>query len=108
MVIFDTLSDQKKELPTDKTLKMFVCGPTVYDYPHIGNARTFVFFDMFVRYLRSQGVKVNYLQNITNVDDKIIQRAKDEGITWQEIGERYEKIFRENLKQLHVTSVDTF
>lgn len=108
MKIYDTLSGEKNTLPEGRLIKMFVCGPTVYDYPHIGNARTFVFFDMFARYLRSQGIEINYLQNITDIDDKIIQKAKDENTTWQEVGERYEKIFMQNLKDLNVTTVDTF
>lgn len=115
MNIYDTLSGEKKELvqPTyfgifKKPIRMFVCGPTVYDYPHIGNARTFVFFDMFVRYLRSQGFKVNYLQNITNVDDKIIQRAADESTTWEKISERFEAAFHDYNRRLGIISVDTF
>src|SRR3989344_2024429 len=58
--------------------KLFVCGPTVYDDAHIGHARTYIFFDFFVKYLRSAGYKVKYVQNITNIDDKIIARAKAE------------------------------
>ena len=112
MRIYDTLSGEKKELvqpkEPEKALNLFVCGPTVYDHPHIGNARTFVFFDMFVKYLRSQGMKVFYLQNITNVDDKIIQRAIDEGTTWDAIAERYEKSFMEYNRRLGITNVDTF
>ncbi len=100
MVIFDTLSGEKKELPTGREIKMFVCGPTVYDYPHIGNARTFVFFDMFAKYLRSTGIKLTYLQNITDIDDKIIQKAKDEGTSWREVSKKYEEIYRANLEAL--------
>jgi cysteinyl-tRNA synthetase len=84
MKIFDTLSGTKKELVNKsdgKPINLFVCGPTVYDYPHIGNARTFVMFDILIRYLRSRGFNIFYLQNITNVDDKIIQRAIDEKTT---------------------------
>lgn len=115
MYIFDTLSGEKKELRQPRRfgifprpLNLFVCGPTVYDYPHIGNARTFVFFDMFVKYLRSQGFKIFYLQNITNVDDKIIQRAIDEKTTWDAIAQRYEDVFMEYNRRLGITSVDTF
>ena len=102
MRIFDTLSGDKKELvqPQGRPLSIFVCGPTVYDYPHIGNARTFVFFDMFTRYLRSRGVSLNYLQNITNIDDKIIQRSIDEKIGWEDVARKYEDIYYTNLKSL--------
>ncbi len=115
MRIFDTLSGEKKELRQPRRLgifprplNIFVCGPTVYDHPHIGNARTFVFFDMFVRYLRSQGFSVFYLQNITNVEDKIIQRAINEHTTWEVIAKRYEDSFMEYNRRLGITSVNAF
>lgn len=108
MQIFDTLSGTKKELvqPEGRPINMFVCGPTVYDEPHIGNARTFVQFDIVARYLRSRGFKLFYLQNITNIDDKILDRAQQEGVAWSEISARYETIFREGLERLGVTSID--
>jgi cysteinyl-tRNA synthetase len=110
MKIFDTLTGEKKELvqPKDRPLNLFVCGPTVYDYPHIGNARTFVFFDMFVRYLRSRDLKVFYLQNVTNVEDKIIQRAIDEKTTWDAVANRFEQAFYDYNEKLGITSVDKF
>lgn len=115
MRIYDTLSGEKKELVQPKILglfkrpiRMFVCGPTVYDHPHIGNARTFVFFDLFVRYLRSRGFVITYLQNITDVDDKIIQRAADEHTDWQTVAKRYETAFMDYNKRLGITSVDAF
>ncbi|MDE2019873.1 MAG: cysteine--tRNA ligase [Patescibacteria group bacterium] len=76
--IYDSLSRQKEPLPEQKKLRLFVCGPTVYDYSHIGHARTYIFFDFFAKYLQSRGYEVNYLQNITNIDDKIIRRAAEE------------------------------
>lgn len=81
MLIFNTLTRSLEELkPRDgRRLKVFVCGPTVYDYIHIGNARTFVFFDAAVKYLRYRGYSVFYLQNITDLDDKIINRGKETG-----------------------------
>ena len=120
MKIFDTLTGEKKELvqpaspnasqggPKDRPLNLFVCGPTVYDYPHIGNLRAFLSFDIIVRYLRSRGFSIFYLQNITDIDDKIIQRAKDEAVTWQQVSQKYEDIFRKNLQQLNITSVDQY
>lgn len=110
MKVFNTLSDGKKELeiPSRRALRLFVCGPTVYDYPHIGNARTFMVFDIFARYLRSKGVKLAYLQNITDIDDKIIDRANEQNTDWEEIARRYEKIFLENMKALGIKSVDMY
>src|SRR5215813_10085125 len=79
--VFNTLSGQKEDLVPLKpmTLGIYVCGPTVYSYVHIGNARTFTSFDVIVRYLRYRGFKVTYVRNYTDVDDKIIQAAKESG-----------------------------
>ena len=77
--LWNTLSREKEPLPDRKELRLFVCGPTVNDYAHIGHARTYIFFDFLARYLRAQGRDVFYLQNITNIDDKIIRRAAEEG-----------------------------
>ena len=82
MKIYNTLTRKKEVLKPlaaarGEKLRLFVCGPTVYDFSHIGHARTYIAFDAFVRYLRSTKYEVFYLQNITDVDDKIIQRAKE-------------------------------
>jgi cysteinyl-tRNA synthetase len=75
---------------------MYVCGPTVYNYFHIGNARVFITFDTFRRYLKYRGYKVIYVQNFTDIDDKLIKRAKEEGVTVKEIAEKYiEEYFRD-------------
>jgi cysteinyl-tRNA synthetase len=108
VTLYNTLSGKKEPLPDEPKLRLFVCGPTVYDRPHIGNARTFVTFDLFVRYLRSQKKNVFYLQNITDVDDKIIDRAREEKTTWDDVARRYEAIFLKNMKDLGVISVDRY
>lgn len=107
MKIYNTLSEKKEALPrpNNRPVRLFVCGPTVYDYPHIGNARTFLVFDLFVRYLRNRGIRVYYIQNITDVDDKIIARANEQGVSWKDISMTYEKIYRSNLKALNATSI---
>jgi len=107
---YNTLS-RKKEVfkPINKgKVNMFVCGPTVYSYMQLGNAKTFIQFDFIARYLRSIGHKVFYLQNITDIDDKIINRAKEEEKDWKEIKEKYEKAFLENVKKLGINSVDKY
>ncbi|MDP3948024.1 MAG: cysteine--tRNA ligase [bacterium] len=110
MLLYNTLSQKKERLlkPKGRALKMFVCGPTVYDDPHIGNARTYLAFDAFTRYLRSTGQEVYYLQNITDVDDKIIARAREEGVPAKEIARRYERIYLRNMRDLGISSVDRY
>ena len=91
MKIYNTLTRRKEEFaPIEEgKVRMYVCGPTVYNYFHIGNARPFVVFDTMRKYLEYRGYKVKFVQNFTDVDDKIINRAKEEGITAQEVGEKY-------------------
>lgn len=91
MKIYNTMSGKKEEfVPIDKNeVKMYSCGPTVYDYFHIGNARPFIIFDTMRRYLEYRGYKVKFVQNFTDIDDKMINRANKEGITVKELGERF-------------------
>ena len=91
MRIYNTLTRQKEEfIPQDKNnVKMYSCGPTVYDYFHIGNARPFIIFDTMRRYLEYIGYGVTFVQNFTDIDDKMIKRANAEGITVKELGERF-------------------
>ncbi|WP_461205225.1 cysteine--tRNA ligase [Clostridium sp. DL1XJH146] len=91
MKIFNSLTRQKEEfIPLNKDeVNMYVCGPTVYNFFHIGNARTFVVFDTVRRYLEYRGYKVNYVQNFTDIDDKMIKKANTEGITVKQLGKRY-------------------
>lgn len=93
MKIYNTLTRKKEEfVPIDeKEVKMYSCGPTVYNYFHIGNARPFIIFDTVRRYLEYKGYKVNFVQNFTDIDDKMIKRANEEGITVKELAERFIK-----------------
>ncbi len=110
MLIYNTLTEKKEELkkPAKGPLKMFVCGPTVYDFSHIGHAKIFISFDIIARYIRERGFKLEFLQNITDVDDKIIERAKKEKRTPQEVARQFEKEFHQSMKMLNVTSVDKY
>lgn len=110
MRVYNTLSGEKEPLPERKghPLRLFVCGITPYNDPHIGNARTYMFFDIFARYLRASGTKLTYLQNITDIDDKIVARSKEEGTDWETISRRYEKIFLSQMKSLGIASVDMY
>lgn len=91
MKIYNTLTRKKEEfVPQEEgKVKMYVCGPTVYNFFHIGNARPFVVFDTMRKYLEYRGYKVKFVQNFTDVDDKIINRAKEEGISAGEVSEKY-------------------
>ena len=91
MKIYSTLTRRKEDFVplNEDEIKIYVCGPTVYNYFHIGNARPFVVFDTFRRYLEYRGKKVNFVQNFTDVDDKILNRAREEGISSLEIGNKY-------------------
>ena len=91
MKIYNTMARRKEELKPieDGVLKIYVCGPTVYNFFHIGNARPFVVFDTLRKYLEYRGYKVKFVQNFTDVDDKIINKAREEGVTAPEISEKY-------------------
>ena len=91
MKIYNTMTRKKEDfVPIDENeIRMYVCGPTVYNYIHIGNARPAVVFDTFRRYLEYKGKKVKYIQNFTDVDDKIINKSREEGVSAKEISEKY-------------------
>ena len=95
MRILNTLSRQKEEfIPVDeKEVKIYACGPTVYNYIHIGNARPLCVFDVLRRYMEYRGYNVKFVQNFTDVDDKIINKANEEGLTFTEVSEKYIKEF---------------
>ena len=95
MKIFNTMSRRKEDfVPVDENeVKIYACGPTVYNYIHIGNARPLCVFDVLRRYLEYRGYNVKFVQNFTDVDDKIIKRANEEGISFDEVSEKYIKEF---------------
>lgn len=102
--IYNTLTQKKEEfIPLRKDeVTMYVCGVTAYDHAHIGHARAAVIFDVIFRYLKYRGYKVTYVRNFTDVDDKIINRALDEGASWKEIAEKYIKEYTADMKALGV------
>ena len=108
--LYNTLSRKKEVFKPrkGKKINMFVCGPTVYDYSHLGHAKTYIQFDIIVRYLRMIGYKVFYLQNITDLDDKIINKAREENQDWKKIKEKYEAFYIEDMKKLNVNSVNKY
>ena len=88
MNIQDTLSNTEQKLDNSEKIKIYLCGVTVYDESHIGHARTIIVFDVLRKYLEGKKVQVELIQNFTDVDDKIINRAKDEKVSAQEISKR--------------------
>lgn len=104
MKVYNTLTRKKEELVpiTPGEIKMYACGPTVYNYIHIGNARPLCIFDILRRYLEYRGYKVIFVQNFTDIDDKIIRRANEEHVDFSEISERYIKEFWTDADGLNV------
>lgn len=109
MKIYNTLSRQKEVFkPIEEgKIKMYVCGPTVYDYMHIGNARPLVVFDTFRRFAKIRGYDVKYVVNFTDVDDKIIKKSIEEGITTKEVTDRYIDQYMADAKDLNLDEEDT-
>ena len=98
MKVYNDFTRKKEELIPihEGEIRMYSCGPTVYDYFHIGNARPFIMFDILRRYLEYKGYKVTFVQNFTDIDDKMIRRANQEGITVKELGDRFiEEYFKD-------------
>jgi len=106
--IYNTLTRSKEELKpgAPPLVTFYVCGPTVYDYIHIGNARVFIVFDVVRRYLEYRGYDVKLIQNYTDIDDKMINRANEQGITVKELADRYIRAYEEDVSALGVRPAD--
>jgi cysteinyl-tRNA synthetase len=98
----DSLSTGTVEVGENGRIGLYVCGPTVYDHIHIGNARAPLFWDVVVRYLRSRDYDVTFVQNITDIEDKIINKANEENVSWREVVNRYTDSFHERLQMLGI------
>ncbi|MBA3426509.1 MAG: cysteine--tRNA ligase [Rubrobacter sp.] len=98
----DTLSGERVEVGGGGKVGLYVCGPTVYNHIHIGNVRAPLFWDVVARYLRSRGYEVTFVQNVTDVEDKIINKSNEEGVSWEEIVGRYTESFHERLELMGV------
>ena len=109
MKVFNTLSMRKEEfVPLEEgKVKMYVCGPTVYNFIHIGNARPMIVFDTVRRYFEYKGYDVNFVSNFTDVDDKIIKKAIEEGVSAQEISQRYIAECKKDMEALNVKPATT-
>ena len=102
--VYNTLTKQKEEfIPLNKEeVRIYLCGPTVYDHIHIGNARAFVAFDVIRRYLEYKGYKVNFVSNITDVDDKTVKKTIETGLSLQQIGEKYSDSYFKDISDLNI------
>ena len=108
MKLYNTMTRKKEEFEpmTPGEVRMYSCGPTVYNYFHIGNARPFIIFDILRRYFEYRGNKVTFVQNFTDVDDKIIKRAKDENTTEKEVSDRFIKEYFKDAGALNIRKAD--
>ncbi len=110
LVLFNTLGRKKETFKPleDKLVKMYTCGPTVYNFAHIGNFRSYISQDILKRYLIYKGYKVKHVMNLTDVDDKTIKNSKKEGISLKEFTEKYTKAFFEDSKKLNILPADIY
>ena len=108
--IYNSLNNKKEIFKPrkDKQVDMFVCGITPYDSPHIGNFRVAINYDVMARYLRHYGYNVFYLQNVTDIDDKIIKASREKNMPWQELAEHYFKEHIEVSKRLNIKSISKY
>jgi L-cysteine:1D-myo-inositol 2-amino-2-deoxy-alpha-D-glucopyranoside ligase len=102
LVLTDTASSMKKELPKKNHYRMYVCGITPYDATHLGHAATYLSFDLINRYLRASGAQVSYVQNITDIDDPLLERANRDGVDWSELAHQQIELFRSDMVNLRV------
>jgi len=109
MKIFNTLSGKKEEfVPQDDEVKMYVCGVTPYSEAHIGHAMSYIIFDVIRRYLKFSGYRLKFVQNFTDIDDKIIDRANKRGIPAAELAQQYSDSFMEDMDALNVSRADFY
>src|SRR5215210_9026347 len=101
--LFDTARQQLVDVePHGETARMYVCGITPYDATHVGHANTYVVFDLLHRVWRDHGLEVNYVQNVTDVDDPLLERAAEIGVDWQALAEEETELFRNDMTALNV------
>ncbi len=102
MKLQDTLSNSEQELDVSKKVRIYLCGVTVYDESHIGHARTIIVFDVLRKYLENKGIEIEFIQNFTDVDDKIINRAQTENSTAEKISTKYIENYFKDFDGLNV------
>jgi L-cysteine:1D-myo-inositol 2-amino-2-deoxy-alpha-D-glucopyranoside ligase len=109
LVLYNTRTRRKEPFaPPDGTVRLYVCGVTPYDTTHLGHARTYLTFDLLVRYLRCRGFPVRYVQNVTDIDDSILQRARKVGTPWDELGRHWFAVYRRDMDALNILPADNY
>jgi L-cysteine:1D-myo-inositol 2-amino-2-deoxy-alpha-D-glucopyranoside ligase len=104
----DTLSGTKKALPKKDIYRMYVCGITPYDATHLGHAATYLTFDLINRYLRATGAQVKFVQNITDIDDPLLERANRDGVNWEDLAHSQIELFRSDMVNLHILPPESY
>ena len=110
MFLYNYLSGKKESFKPlkGKQVGLYTCGPTVYDHAHIGNFRTYIFEDILRRNLKHEGYQVHQAMNLTDVDDKIIKRAKEEGVGIDVVTSRYSEVFFNDIKELNIEKAEVY
>ena len=108
LTLKDTLSGTKKELPKKSLYRMYVCGITPYDATHLGHAATYLTFDLINRYLQATGAQVRFVQNITDIDDPLLERAARDRIDWEDLAHSQIELFRSDMVNLHILPPDSY
>ena len=108
LTLKDTLSGTKKALPVKSLYRMYVCGITPYDATHLGHAATYLTFDLINRYLRATGAEVRFVQNITDIDDPLLERANRDGINWEDLAHSQIELFRSDMVNLHIIPPESY
>jgi L-cysteine:1D-myo-inositol 2-amino-2-deoxy-alpha-D-glucopyranoside ligase len=106
--LYNTASQKVEELPGKDHYRLYVCGITPYDATHLGHAATYVSFDLINRFLRFGGAQVSFVQNITDIDDPLFERAKRDGVDWSELATSQIELFRGDMVALHVLPPDHY
>src|SRR6187200_3362630 len=106
--LYDTAAGQVRQTDPGPTARLYVCGITPYDATHLGHANTYIAFDLLNRAWRSAGHEVSYVQNVTDVDDPLLERATKVGVDWVELAERETELFRQDMQALRVLPPDAY